>query len=77
MRIMACRISDEDKSMVIDWYEEAEQSPQGGTMYQTIITAAAIEDWKHVEYYAGEVYEDLEELVGWFQKYSGGTYVDS
>lgn len=77
MRVLGCRISDEDKSLVVDWYEENEQGPQGGTTYSTIITADAIEEWGHVGYYREEVVSDLEELVGWWIKYSTGKFEDS
>ncbi len=77
MRILGCRISDDDNSMTIDWYEENEQKEQGGTVYQTLIAGAALEDWKHVGYYSAEVREDLEELVRWFVKYSSGRYEDA
>ena len=75
MRVLGCRISDENKSMVIDWYEESEQSPQGGASHSTVITEEALE-WAHVNYYYGEIVSDLEEMVGWFIKYQTGLVDD-
>ena len=75
MRVLGCRISDENKSLVIDWYEEKEQGPQGGTSYSTIITEEALE-WAHVAYYYEEIVSDLEEMVGWFVKYKTGIVDD-
>jgi len=77
MRVLGVRISDEDGSLLIDWYEESEQKRTGGTTYQTIITREALDEWKHIGYYANELREDLTELVGWYTKYSGGTYTDA
>ena len=73
MRVMSCRISDEDGSIVIEWYEESEQKPEGGVLYQTIITREALDRYDQVGYYAKELVGDLEELVNWFTSYQNGT----
>jgi len=72
MRVFSCRISDEDGSMQVEWYEESEQSPEGGVVYQTIITREAMDRWDHVGYYSKEIVQDLEELVEWYNKYRTG-----
>jgi len=72
MTIIGCRIDDEG-TIIVEWYEETENNkPQGGIMYQSIITEAAKQDWQHVGYYANELMGDLEELVVWFEKYRKG-----
>ena len=76
MRVMNCRISDEDNSIVIDWYDETEQKQEGGITHQSIITAEALGSWKHVAYYHQELMEDLVELVLWSEKYRKGIYED-
>lgn len=72
MRVFSCRISDEDGSIQVEWYEESEQKPEGGTVYQTHITREAIDRWEQVGYYAKELTEDLEELVNWFTSHQKG-----
>lgn len=72
MRVFGCSISDEDGSIRVEWYEESEQKPEGGTFYQTVITREAIDNWEHVGYYAKELIQDLEELVEWTLKYTSG-----
>ena len=72
MRILGCRISDEDGSIQVEWYEGSEQKPEGGTFYQTTITREGIDRWEEVGYYAKELMGDLEELVNWFTKYEKG-----
>ena len=76
MRVFSCRISDEDGSIQIEWYEESEQKPEGGVVYQTIITREALERYDRVGYYAKELEQDLEELVNWFTKYQKGVVPD-
>ena len=76
MRILGCRISDDDNSIIIEWYEDTDQRPEGGLMYQTIISPEAYSNWERVGYYAKELMEDLEELVLWTEKYRKGIYKD-
>lgn len=76
MRVLGCRISDDDNSMTIDWYEESEHTIEGGMVYQTIITAEALSSYHHVKYFAEETIDDLTELVGWYEKYRRGLYSD-
>jgi hypothetical protein len=76
MIVLGCRFSEEDQSMVIEWYDDMEQKQEGGIMYQTIITAEALQNWKHVNYYAKELHEDLQELISWTEKYRSGVYED-
>jgi len=72
MKVLGCRISDEDGSIQVEWYEETEQRPEGGTFYQTVITAEAMAQWEQVGYYAKELLGDLEELVEWYSKFQKG-----
>ncbi len=72
MKVLGCRISEEDGSIQVEWYEESEQRAEGGTFYQTVITSEAISRWERVQYYATELIEDLEELVEWYVKYQKG-----
>lgn len=72
MRVLSLRISDEDGSMVVEWYNESEQKQEGGTFYQTVITREALDRWERVKYYGAEVMEDLEELVHWHTQHSKG-----
>ena len=76
MRILNVGISDDDATLVIDWYEESEQRQEGGISHQTVITPEARDSWKHVGYYHTELMEDLEELVLWSEKYRKGIYAD-
>jgi hypothetical protein len=76
MRVLGCRISDEDGSITIEWYDDEDQSPEGGLMYQTVLTQEAYANWSHVGYYASEILEDLTELVLWAEKYRKGIYKD-
>jgi hypothetical protein len=73
---MNVRISDEDNTLAIDWYDESEQQQEGGVTHQTIITPQALESWKHVGYYHKELMSDLEEIVLWAEKYRKGIYED-
>lgn len=72
MRILGCRFNDEDGSIIVEWYEEREQSREGGVFYQTMITTEARENWQQVGYYALELRQDLEELVEWYEKHRKG-----
>jgi hypothetical protein len=72
MRILGCRLSDEDGSIVVEWFEEREQTREGGVFYQSMITLEAQENWEQVGYYAKELRQDLEELVAWHEKHRLG-----
>jgi len=70
MKVIGCRFDGDD--VIVEWYDEKEQKPQGGVVYQTVITKAAVEDWEHVGYYVNELRDDLDELIGWYEKYRKG-----
>lgn len=70
-RILGCQLG-EDGSIVIEWLNEQEHTPQGGLMHQTVINMKGQKDWEQVGYYADELRQDLEELVAWFEKYRLG-----
>ena len=75
IRISSIRFDDDDGSIIIDWLDETEQSREGGEAHQTYITQEGQQQYKHVGYYAKELREDVDELIGWFRKYRNG-YAD-
>ncbi len=77
MNIIGCRFNDEDGSIVIEWYEDSDHKQEGYTIHSTVITSEGAENWKHVGYYAKELYDDALTLIDWFNKYSDGRYADN
>lgn len=75
IRILGVRLDDEDGNIMIDWMDESEQSREGGVAYQTYITLEGQQSYGRVGYYAKELREDIDELLGWWRKYRSG-YVD-
>lgn len=62
----------EDGGVSIDWSDDSEQSPEGGTVHSTYISQWGQQQYPHVGNYADELRQDAEELLGWFQKYQRG-----
>jgi len=71
MNIMGIRFMD-DGAISIEWSDETEQSPEGGTAHSTFISQFGQQQYTHVGTYAEELRQDADELLGWFIKYQRG-----
>lgn len=62
---MITRISfDDDGSIVFEWVEESEVDDNGGESHQTWITPDGLGLEEELAYYAKELREDADELLG-------------
>jgi hypothetical protein len=71
MRIMNIRI-DEDGTVLIDYAEDREQSPEGGVLHQLYVTPQGRMKDEQVGYYIKELIDDATEVIAWYWKYRRG-----
>jgi hypothetical protein len=71
MNIIGIRFLD-DGGINVEWSDDTEQSPEGGTAHSTYISQYGQQSYPHVETYAGELRQDAQELLAWFNKYKKG-----
>lgn len=62
VRLLSVRFAD-DGTITIDWTDEADMKKEGGTIHSTYITLAGQEE-PQVSYWARELFQDLDELLG-------------
>ena len=62
----------DDGGINIEWSDDLEQSPEGGTAHSTYISMFGRQTYPHVGTYAEELKQDAEELLAWFIKYKKG-----
>lgn len=67
VRLLSVRFSD-DGTITIDWSDETMMKREGGTIHSTYFTTAALETDEQVAYWAKEMFQDIDELLGHARK---------
>ena len=61
-----------DGGINIEWSDDSEHTPEGGSVHSTYISMFGRQTYQHVVTYAEELKQDAEELLAWFIKYKKG-----
>lgn len=63
----------EDGSLSLSYLVEKDQTEHIGEVRTLYIDPNGLLEWEHAAYYYRELMGDIDELMGWIEKYQKGT----
>ncbi len=72
MKFLSMELGD-DGSLVIQYLVEKDQSEHIGEVRTLYIRPEGLAQWEHAAYYYAELMQDIDEMMGWIDKYQRGV----